>query len=89
MVAPQSLDQASVLSVCFLEEFTDYDMLMDPREGTDDVTSYDVDEMDMIGIGRILDIAPHKPHSALTCSEFLYLRLMEQLFMMLTLMRWI
>ena len=61
---PQSLDRASLFSMCFLEEFTYYDLLMDPEEGTDDVTPYDacVEEMDMIGIGRILYIAPHKPH---------------------------
>ena len=65
MVAPQSLDRASVFYMCFLEEFTDYDLLMDPGEGTDDMTPHDacVNEMDMIGIGRILDIAPHKPYS--------------------------
>ena len=34
---------------------------------TDDVTLYDActDEMDMIGTGRILDVAPHGPHYAL------------------------
>ena len=28
MVMPQSLNRASVFSMCFLEEFTDYDMLI-------------------------------------------------------------
>ena len=39
---------------------------MDFGEGTNDVTLYDAcdNEMDMLGIGRILDIAPHMPHSA-------------------------
>ena len=48
--------------MCFLEEFTNYDLLMDLAEGTDDVTPHDacVDEMDMIGIG----IAPHRPQYA-------------------------
>ena len=66
MVAPQSPNRANVFSMCFLEEFTDYDMLMDPGDGTDDVTPHDAyfDEMDMKGIGRILDIAPHRPHYA-------------------------
>ena len=66
MVTPQSPDRASVFSMCFLEEFTDYDLLMDPREGADNVTPHAnyVYEMDMIGIGRILDIAPQRPHSA-------------------------
>ena len=55
-----------MFSMCFPEEFTNYDMLMDPREGTNDVTPHDacVDEMDMIGIGRILDITPHRSHFA-------------------------
>ena len=41
-------------------------MLMDPREGTYDVTLYDAydDEMDMVGTGRILDIASHRPYYA-------------------------
>ena len=41
-------------------------MLMDLGESNDDVTPYIayVDEMDMIGISRILDIAPHRPHSS-------------------------
>ena len=33
MVTPQSPDRASVFSMCFPEEFTDYDLLMDPGEG--------------------------------------------------------
>ena len=55
-----------MFSMCFPKEFTDYDLLMDPGEGVDDVAPHDtfVDEMDMIGIGHILDIAPHRPHSA-------------------------
>ena len=80
-----------MFSMCFLEEFIDYDMLMEHGEGTDDVTPHDayVDNMVMIGITRILDIAPHRPHSAFDLFEVLYLRLMEQLLMMLMLMRWI
>ena len=71
MVVPQSPDQDNVFSMCFPEEFTDYDMLMDLGEGIDDVTPHDayVDEMDMIGISRILEIAPHKPHSAFDMFE--------------------
>ena len=39
---------------------------MDLGDGTDNVTLYDAcdDKMDMLGIGRILDVAPHGPHSA-------------------------
>ena len=56
IVAPPSLDQTNMFSTCFSKEFIDYDMLMDPRDGIDDVTLYDAyeDEMDMVGIGRIL-----------------------------------
>ena len=55
-----------MFSMCFLEEFIDYDMLTNPRVGTDGATPHDVyiDEMDMIGISCILDIAPHRSHSA-------------------------
>ena len=71
MVATQSLDRANVFSMCFIEDFINYDMHMDPREGTDGVTPYDayIDEMDMIGVSRILDIAPHMPHSAFDLFE--------------------
>ena len=66
-VAPPSPDRASVFSMCFPEEITDYDLPMDLRDETDGVTLPDtyMDEMDMIGTGRFLDTAPHGPHSAL------------------------
>ena len=52
--------------MCFPEEVLDYDLPMDLRDDTDEVTLPDtyIDEMDMIGIGRILDVAPHEPHYA-------------------------
>ena len=55
-----------MFSMCFPEEVLDYDLSMDLGDDTDGVTLLDtyIDEMDMIGIGRILDIAPHEPHSA-------------------------
>ena len=55
-----------MFSVCFLEEVLDYDLPMDLGDDTDGVTLLDayMDEMDMIGTGRILDTAPHGPHSA-------------------------
>ena len=39
---------------------------MDLRDGTDKVNLYDAcdDELDMVGIGRILDVASHEPHYA-------------------------
>ena len=66
MVAPQSPNWASMFSICFLENFFDSDLLMDLRDGINNVTLYNAcdDEIDMVGIGRILDIAPHRPHSA-------------------------
>ena len=79
IVAPLSPDQANMFSMCFSEEFIDYDTLMDPGDGIDDVTLYDAceDEMDMVGSGRILDVASHGPHfdfdlfgvSVLDCSH--------------------
>ena len=65
IVVPPSSGQANMFSMCFPEEFTDYDLLMDPRDGTDDVTPHDAydDEKDMVGISRILDTTPHGSHS--------------------------
>ena len=64
-VAPPSSDRASVFSMCFPEEIPDYDLPMDLGGETDGVTLPDtyMDEMDMIGTGRILDTAPRGPHS--------------------------
>ena len=66
IVTPPSLDRASVFSMCFLEVVPDYDLPMDFGDDIDGVTLPDtyMDEMDMIGTGRILDTAPRGPHSA-------------------------
>ncbi|RVW66310.1 hypothetical protein CK203_066206 [Vitis vinifera] len=65
IVAPSSPDRASMLSICFLEDVSDYDILMDTVINADGVTLLDAytDEMDMIGVSRILDAIPHDPHS--------------------------
>ena len=65
IVTPPSPCQASMFSICFLNEFIDYDMLMDPRDGTDDEIPCDAydDEIDMVGIGHILYVAPHRSYS--------------------------
>ena len=64
IVAPPSPGGASVFSMCFPEEVLDYDLPMDLGDDTDGVTPPNtyIDEMDMIGIGRILDATPHEPH---------------------------
>ena len=66
IVAPPSLDRASVLSMCFPEEVPDYDLPMDLGDDIDGVTLPDtyMDEMDMIDTGRILDTALRGPHYA-------------------------
>ena len=66
IVAPPSLDRASVFSMCFPEEVPYYDLPMDLGDDIDGVTLPDtyMDEMDMIGTSRILDTAPRGPHSA-------------------------
>ncbi|KAL6322793.1 hypothetical protein AAG906_019062 [Vitis piasezkii] len=51
IIASPSPDRASVFSMCFLEKVPDYDLPMDLGNG--------IDEMDMISIGRILDVAPY------------------------------
>ena len=55
-----------MFSMCFPEEIPDYDLPMDLGDETDGVTLPDtyMDEMDMIGTGRILDTAPRWPHYA-------------------------
>ena len=66
IIEPPSPGRASVFSMCFLEEVLDYDLSMDLRDDTDGVTFPEtyIDEMDMIGIGRILEVTPHEPHYA-------------------------
>ena len=51
--------------LCFPEIVFDYDILMNTMIDVDGVTLPDActDEMDMIGVGRILDAVPHSPHS--------------------------
>ncbi|KAL6329162.1 hypothetical protein AAG906_011617 [Vitis piasezkii] len=53
-----------MFSVCFRRRF-DYDILMDTVIDVDGMTLPDActNEMDMIGVGRILDAVPHGPHS--------------------------
>ena len=66
IVAPLSLGQANMFSICFLDEDFNYGLLVVFGGGPDRVTLDDAytDEMDMIGIGRILDTTPHKSYSA-------------------------
>ena len=55
-----------MFSVCFPEEVPDYDVPMDLGDDTDGVTLPDtyMDDMDMIGTGRILDTALCGPYYA-------------------------
>ena len=66
IVAPSSPSQANMFFMCFPDEDFDYGLLMDSGGRPDGVTLDDAytDEMDMTGIGRILDATPHRPHSA-------------------------
>ena len=54
-----------MFSMCFPEEVPDYDQPMYLGDGPNGVIFFDtyMDAMDMIGTGRILDTAPHEPHS--------------------------
>ncbi|RVW19515.1 hypothetical protein CK203_116259 [Vitis vinifera] len=60
------MSQANMFSMCFLDEIFDYGLLVDSGgvTGGGNLDDAYTDEMDMIGIGHILDIAPHGPHSA-------------------------
>ena len=66
IVAPPSPSRASVFSICFPKEVLDYNLSMDLGDDTDGMTLPDTykDEMNMIDIGRILDVAPHEAHSS-------------------------
>ena len=66
IVAPLSLGQANMFSICFLDEDFNYGLLVVFGGGLDRVTLDDAytDEMDMIGIDCILDATPHKSHFA-------------------------
>ena len=66
IVASPSPDRAKVFSMCFPEEIPDYDLPMDLGDGFDGVILPDtyMDEMDMIGTGRILNTASCGPHYA-------------------------
>ncbi|RVW66619.1 hypothetical protein CK203_065444 [Vitis vinifera] len=65
IVAPPSHRLSQHVFVCFPEIVFDYDILMNTMIDVDGVTLPDActDEMDMIGVGRILDAVPHSPHS--------------------------
>ena len=66
IVAPPSPARACAFAMCFPEEIPDYDLPMDLGDGPDGVilpNTY-MDAMDMISTSRILDAAPHGPHSA-------------------------
>ena len=55
-----------MFSMCFPEEIPDYDLPMDLGDGSDGMILPDtyMDEMDMIGIGHILDASPLGPRFA-------------------------
>ena len=66
IVAPSSLDRASMFSICFPEVVFYYDILMDTTIDDEGVTLPDVctHKMDTtIGVGHIIDVVPHGPHS--------------------------
>ena len=57
MILPPSPDRASLFSLCFPDETTDYGVIIDPEDMTDGVVPRDEyhDEMDMLGINQFLD----------------------------------
>ncbi|KAL6310559.1 hypothetical protein AAG906_015297 [Vitis piasezkii] len=58
MILPSSPDRASLFSLCFPDETTDYGVIIEPEDTTDGVVPRDEyhDEMDMLGIDRFLDL---------------------------------
>ena len=58
VITPTSLDRASMLSLCFLEEIIDDGVVVDPIEMIDGVVPHDEyrDEMDMMTVIQITNI---------------------------------
>ncbi|RVW25048.1 Transposon Tf2-2 polyprotein [Vitis vinifera] len=67
MILPPSPDRASLFSLCFPDETTDYGVIIEPEDMTDGVVPHDEyhDEMDMLGISQFLDIVQCEPFSPL------------------------
>ncbi|RVW40338.1 Retrovirus-related Pol polyprotein from transposon 17.6 [Vitis vinifera] len=67
MILPPSPDRASLFSLCFPDEITDYGVIIEPEDMTDGVVPRDEyhDEMDMLGISQFLDTVQREPFSPL------------------------
>ena len=67
MILPPSPDRASLFSLCFPDETTDYGVIIEPEDMTDGVVPRDEyhDEMDMLGISQFLDTVQREPFSPL------------------------
>ena len=67
MIAPPSPDQANLFSLCFLNETTNYGVVIEPTDMINRVVPHDEyrDEMDMLGISQFLDAVQHEPFSPL------------------------
>ena len=80
-----------MFSICFSEAFSDYDILMDTVIDANGVTLPDacIEEMDMIGVCRILDVVPHGPHFDFDLFGVSVIDTDDVIFMMLAQTRWI
>ena len=58
-----SLNRTSLFSLCFLEETTDYGVVIEPGDMVDEVVPHDEyrDEMGMLGVIQFLDAVQHEP----------------------------
>ena len=67
MIAPPSPNQANLFSLCFLNETTNYGIVIEPTDMINGVVPHDEyrDEMDMLGISQFLDAVQHEPFSPL------------------------
>ncbi|KAL6323646.1 hypothetical protein AAG906_002113 [Vitis piasezkii] len=66
-IAPPSPDRASLLSLCFLYETTDFGVVIKPADMIDGVVPHDEyrDKMDMLGINQFLDAVQRESFSLL------------------------
>ena len=62
MIASPSLDQANLLSLCFLDEINDDGVVIELIEVIDEVVSHEKyhDEIEMMGISQIINVVQPK-----------------------------
>ena len=80
MIASPSLDRANLFFLCFLDETTDYGVVIEPTDMIDGAVPHDEyhDEMDMLGINQFLDAVQREPFSPLEFFRVSVIEIIEE-----------